>query len=147
MGRKKKNEKSEAQLFLERVELADAIICNKLIERKQWRDIALGITANMDGERVQSSGNPSKMADAINKCVDMEAEIDRAVDRLIEIKQDVIAVLEQLESPYDYRLLHLRYIQFVDLVDIAERWNKDYTAITTAHGRAVARVQKILDRR
>lgn len=147
MGRKKKSEKSEAQIYLEQVELADAIIANKLIERKQWMDIALGITANMDGERVQSSGSKSKLEDAVIKLVDMEAEIDRAVDRLIEIKQDVVAVLEQLDSPYDYRLLHLRYIQFVDLVDIAERWNKDYTAITTAHGRAVARVQKILDNR
>ena len=139
--------KRDAQSYLERAEMVDSIITNKLIEKKQWRDIALGITANMDGERVQSSGSPSKMADAVNRCIDMEAEIDGLVDRLIDTKREIVATIEQLESPYEYRLLHLRYIQYVDLVDIAERWDKEYTAITTAHGRALAHVQEILDRR
>ena len=139
--------KSNAQIYLERVEMIDSIIRNKLVEQQQWRDIALGITANMEGERVQSSGGKSKMADAINKCVDMEAEIDGLVDKLIDTKREVIATIEQLGVPYYYNLLHKRYIQFVDLVDIAEEWGKDYTAITTAHGRALAHVQEILDRR
>ena len=147
MGRKRKNEKSEAQIYLEQVEMADAIITNKLIEQQQWREIALGITANMDGERVQSSGAKSKMADAVNRCVDMEAEIDRAVDRLIDIKREVVAALEQLDNPSYYKLLHDRYIKYIDLVDIAEKEHRDYTAITTAHGRALAMVQEILDKK
>lgn len=139
--------KKDAQLYLERVEMIDSIVRNKLIEQQQWRDIALGITANMDGERVQSSGNQSKMADALNKCIDMEAEIDSLIDKLVNTKREVIATLEQLDSPYYYRLLHMRYIQYVDLKDIAELWDRDYNAITTAHGRALERVQEILDRR
>lgn len=139
--------KRDAQLYLERVEMIDSIIRNKLIEQQQWRDIALGITANMEGERVQSSGAKSKMADAINKCVDMEAEIDGLINDLADTKREVIATIEQLESPYEYRIIHAKYIQFIDLVDIAEQWNKEYTAITTAHGRALANVQEILDRR
>lgn len=71
--------KSEAQLFLEQVEKLDARIRNKLIERQQWRDIALGITGVTEGEKVQSSGAKSKMADAVIKCVDMEAEIDSLI--------------------------------------------------------------------
>ena len=141
----KKND--EAQAYLAQVEMIDSIIRNKLIEQQQWRDIALGITANMEGERVQSSGSQSKMQDAINKCVDMEAEIDGLIDRLIDTKREVIATIEQLESPYEYRILHAKYIQFIDLVDISEQWNREYTAITTAHGRALAHVQEILDRR
>ena len=85
------------------------------------------------------------MAEAIERCVDMEAEIDRLVDKLVEIKKEVIGTLEQLDSPSDYRLLHDRYIKFMDLTSIAEKWNRDYTTITTAHGRALANVQKILD--
>ena len=66
--------------YLRQVEKKDLQIRNKLIEQQQWRDIAMGITANMDGERVQSSGAKSKMQDAVIKLVDMEAEIDRLVD-------------------------------------------------------------------
>ena len=140
-------DKKSAQLYLERVEFLDAVIRNKLIEQRQWKEIALGITANMDGERVQSSGNKSKMASALDKCIDMEAEIDRAVDQLIDRKREAISMLEQLESPSDYRLLHDRYIKYIDLKDIAVDSGRDYNTITTAHGRAVANFQKFLDKK
>lgn len=137
--------KSEAQVFLEQVEKLDVRIANKLIEKNQWRDIALGITANMEGERVQSSGSQSKMADAINKCVDMEAEIDRLVDILIQTKKEVIQVIEQVDSPIEYNILHMRYIQFKDLQEIADHYGKEYGWATTTHGRAIKSVQAILD--
>ena len=140
-----KREKSKAQKYLEKVEKLDAIITNKLIEQRQWKEIALGITANMGGEKVQSSGSQSKMADALNKCIDMEAEIDRAVDKLIDKKREVIATIEALESPSEYRLLHARYIQHIELKEIAEMWGKEYTTITTMHGRAIANVQRIME--
>ena len=112
---------------------------------QQWKDIALGITANMDGERVQSSGGKSKMADAINKCVDMEAEIDSLIDTLIDTKKDVIQTIEQLYSPTEYNVLHMRYIQFKDLQDIADHYGKEYGWATTTHGRALKHLQAILD--
>lgn len=140
-------QKSEAQRYLEQVEMLDVIIKNKLIEQRQWMDIALGITANMEGERVQSSGSQSKMADAVNKCVDMEAEIDDLVDKLIDTKREVIQTIEQVDSPIEYNVLHMRYIQYRELQEIADHYGKEYTWATTTHGRAIANVQKILDQR
>lgn len=137
--------KSEAQIFLEQPEKLDIQIRNKLIEKKQWHDIALGITANMDGERVQSSGAKSKMADAINKCVDMEAEIDSLVDELIDTKKNVIQTIERLDSPTEYNILHLRYIQYLSLQEIADHYNREYGWVTTTHGRALKRVGILLE--
>ena len=138
--------KSEAQTYLEQVEMIDAIIKNKLIEQRQWKDIALGITSNL-GEKVQSSGSHSKMADAIDKCVDMEAEIDSLIDKLIATKKEVISTIEQLGSPIEYSVLHMRYIQFKDLQSIADHFHKEYGWATTTHGRALKGVQEILDGR
>lgn len=135
----------EAKEFLKQVEKLDVRIANKLIEKQQWRDIALGITANMEGERVQSSGSQSKMADAIAKCVDMEAEIDRLIDNLIETKKDVIQTVERLDSPIEYNVIHMRYIQFKDLQEIADHYGKEYGWATTTHGRALKHLQVILD--
>jgi DNA-directed RNA polymerase specialized sigma24 family protein len=137
--------KSEAQIFLEQPEKLDIQIRNKLIEKKQWHDIALGITANMDGERVRSSGAKSKMADAINKCVDMEAEIDSLVDELIDTKKNVIQTIERLDSPTEYNILHMRYIQYLSLQEIADHYDREYGWVTTTHGRALKSVQKLLD--
>lgn len=135
----------DAKCFLRQVEKLDARIRNKLIEQQQWRDIALGITANMDGERVQSSGARSKMAEAIDKCVDMEREIDSLIDSLIDTKKEVIAIIEQVDSPIEYDLLHKRYIQRMQLQDIADEYGREYGWATTTHGRALKSVQDILD--
>lgn len=135
----------EAKEYLKQVEKLDLRIKNKLIEQQQWRDIALGITANMDGERVQSSGAKTKMADAIEKCVDMEAEIDSLVDILIDTKKEVIQTIERLDSATEYNVLHMRYIQYLTLQEIADHYGRDYGWATTCHGRALKSVQAILD--
>lgn len=135
----------DAKCFLRQTEKLDARIKNKMIERQQWRDIAFSITANMDGERVQSSGSQSKMADAVSKCIDMEADIDRLIDQLIDTKREVVEVIEQLDSPTEYNVLHMRYIQYKGLQEIADHYGKDYGWATTCHGRALKNVQEILD--
>ena len=137
----------KAQEFLRQGRKLDLQITNKLIEQQQWKDIALGITANMDGERVQSSGAKSKMANAVEKCVDMEAEIDSLIDKLIETKKEVIQAIEQLDSPTEYDVLHRRYIQFLSLQEIADHYRKDYGWATTTHGRALKSLQSILDKK
>ena len=146
----KKKVKQEAQVYLEQIEMLDAIIANKLIEQKQWMDIALGITANMDGERVQSSGVKDKMAMAVQRCVDMGEEIDSLVDKLVDLKKEVTQTLEQLRSPIQYKVLHMKYIQYdkyPEFWDIADKFGKDYSWATTLHGRALKNVQRILDER
>lgn len=135
----------DAKDFLKQVKRLDLRIKNKLIEQQQWRDIALGITANMDGERVQSSGSKSKMADAVERCVDMEAEINSLVDKLIDTKKEVVQTIERLYSPIEYDVLHRRYIQDQSLQEIADHYGKDYGWATTVHGRALKNVQALLD--
>ena len=137
--------KSKAQLFLERVEMVDTIIENKLIEQLQWKELATNISANMGGERVQTSKSPSKMADAIIKCIAMEDEIAEAVDRLIAEKRKITQTLERLDNPTWYRILHMRYVQYIKLKDIAVQLNKDYDWVTTTHGRALKGVQRMLE--
>lgn len=138
---------TDAKSYLQQVEKLDVLITNKLIERQQWKDIALGITASVGGERVQSSGSQQRMADAVIKIVDIEAEIDGLIDAFINTKKMVIETIEKLHSPTEYNILHMRYIQHISLTDIADMLNKEYTWVTTTHGRAVKHVQNILDRR
>lgn len=139
--------KSETQIYLEQVRRFDTMIQNKLIEKQQWMEMATSITANTDGERVQSSGAKSKMAAAVIKCVDMQAEIDSLVDKLIEIKKEVIQTIEQLNSPIEYNLLHMRYIQYKSLQEIADHYKKEYGWAKTTHGRAISNVRLIREKK
>jgi DNA-directed RNA polymerase specialized sigma24 family protein len=133
--------------YLSQVKKLDLQIKNKLIEKQQWKDIALGITANMDTERVQSSGSQSKMADAIVKLVDIEAEIDSLIDKLIDTKKEVIQTIEELSSPLQYDVLHLHYIQFMTLQEIADKYGMSYDWAKQAHKRALKNVQRIRDKK
>ena len=141
------NRKSEAQIYLEQVKGLDTKIKNKLIEQQQWKDIALSITANMEGERVQASGSKSKLENAMVKCVDMDAEIDSLIDQLIDTKKEVIQTIEQLYSPIEYDILHKRYIQYKSLQDIADYYGKDYDWAKVNCKRACNHLQAILNKK
>ncbi len=133
--------------YLNQVKKLDLQIKNKLIEKQQWQDIALGIAANMEGEKVQSSGSQSKMADAVVKIVDMESEINSLVDKLIDTKKEVIQTIELLTSPLQYDVLHMHYIQFMTLQSIADKYGMSYDWAKQAHKRAVKNVQRIRERK
>ena len=132
--------------YLKQIEKLDTLIQNKLAEKARWKDVALGITTTTDGERVQSSGSQQKMADAINRCIDIEREIDLFVDTLVDLKKEIIRTIEQL-NPTEYDVLHKRYIQNMTFDEIAETKRKSKSWATTVHGRALQSVQRILDDR
>lgn len=138
--------KNEAKIYLEQIEKLDAMIECKQIEKQQWHDLALSITAGMGGERVQSSGSQQKMADAVTKCIAMEDEIAEAIDTLIATKTEVVQTIEQVENPTWYKLLHMKYIRHWDLKTIAVSFNSNYDWAKSTHGRALSAVQEILDR-
>lgn len=134
----------EAKEFMNQVRKLDLMITNKLIEVEQWKAMAANTTVASEGERVQASSSQQKMADAIAKYIDIQAEIDADIDRLVDTKQNVIRTIERLE-PVEYDVLHKRYIQYMSLQDIATKYDRQYTWATTLHGQALASLQKILD--
>ena len=138
--------KNKAQEYLEQVDKLNAMIENKMSESAQWRGIALGITSTTEGDRVQSSSSQQKMADAVDRVVDLQAEINSMIDRLIDLKQEIIRTIEQLNAT-EYDVLHKRYIQGMTFDEIGAVKDKSKSWATTVHGRALQNLNKILDER
>jgi DNA-directed RNA polymerase specialized sigma subunit len=146
----------KAKEFLEQVKKINTLIENKLAEVAQWKAIATSATAGgtdvtINGkvhqmDKVQSSGSQQKMADAVIHYVDLEAEINADIDKLIDTKKDVLKVIEQLEAE-KYDLLHKVYVQGFTLDEVALKYGFSYSWATTLHGRALKDVQIILDER
>ena len=84
------------------------------------------------------------MADAVGSYLDIEREIDEQVDKLYDTRQEVICVIEKLNTT-EYDLLHKVYVQYFSLYEVADMYAKTYSWATTVHGRALKNVQKILD--
>ena len=135
----------DARVFLRSVKTLDVRIKNKLIEKNQWYELAQSITASIGGERVQSSGSQSRMAEAVERCVDAESEIAAELEKLIAEKKNVTGTIERLRSVTQYDVLHMKYIQDLSLQDIADRYGRDYGWAKMTHRRGLNNVQAMLD--
>lgn len=138
------NEKAKA--FLKQYGKIERVLANKIVEKQRWEDIAQSVTASSDGERVQSSGRPSKMADAVARIVDIEREIDEVTLSLGQARKDILDVIEQLPT-IEYDVLHKCYIQGMTNGDIAESSGREYSWATTRKFRGECKVQQILEAR
>jgi DNA-directed RNA polymerase specialized sigma subunit len=143
-GGEKVKEKSKAQVFLESYELNTVKMECKLTERQFWNDLSMSITGQMDGERVQSSGVRDKMAQARDACMEMEEHILSQVHKLADKQKEVTGVLDQLDNPTHLKILHMRYIQLIELEDIADAIGISYDNLTTTHGRALKKVEALM---
>ena len=108
----------KAKDFLLQIKKLDKLIENKLIEIQQLKDIADSTSANLKGERVQSTSNPHRLAETIAQYIDLENEINADIDRLIDTRKDVISVIELLNAT-EYDILHKLYVQNITFQDVA----------------------------
>lgn len=135
-----------AKHYLLQIRKLDSLISNKLAEVDHWKNVAFGTGAYSEGDRVQSSGNKQKMAAAVERYIDIQAEITADIDKLIDLKQEVIKTIEKL-SVTEYDLLHKVYVQGLTLDDVAERNDRSRSWADTVHGRALASLQRLLNER
>ena len=135
--------------FLRQVDKLDRLIANKLIEKERWKALAMGTSVSTEGERVQSSGSKQRMQDAVCRYISIEEEINKHIDELVRIKQNIIFTIEQLPTN-EYDILHKVYIQHIKLHKVAENWEgeaKSLTSVKKIHRKALSSLQKILDER
>ena len=135
-----------AQEYLRQIRKLDRIIQNKMIEQAQWRLMATGTTSRMTEDKIQTSKNYQKMADAMDRYIDLEREIDATIDKLVDVKNEILHTIERLDV-VEYDMLHKIYVQYLTLYDVADDYDKSYSWATTIHGIALKNVQKILDER
>lgn len=125
-----------------RIRKLDKLIENKMAEAQQWREIATNISANMSGERVQSSGSTDTVANAMCKAMDLEQEAELFKWE----KENIIKQIEKLPAVY-YDVLHKIYVQDVPIKSIAAQYHKRYEWASRKHTAAVEAFEKILNRR
>ncbi len=136
----------EVKKYLLRIKELEQRIRNKHEEIELWKDIASSSTASADdSERVQSSGSKDKMANAVCRYLDMEAELLAEIEALAKARQDIIKTIEQLECTVEYDVLHKLYVQGLDIQNTADQLNMSYSWVTATHGKALLNIQRILE--
>lgn len=140
----------EVKKYLFRIDEIDTLIRNKHIEKAQhyalMMDVATSITANMSGERVQSSGSKQRMADTVDNKLTYIKNIEKRIAELEAEKAEIIATIELLPKD-EYDILFKAYVQKMLLKQVALARKESYSSTATTHGIALKRVGKILEER
>ena len=137
----------DAKAYLRKIELLDAHINNKLNDLFTLRTMVTKITATISPVVVSGSGNQDKLGDAIAKIVDLQNEINQQIDRFVDAKREVSAVLEKLQDPDHVKVLHKRYIEYKPWEQIACEMCCTYRNVCYIHGKALQAVDALLEDR
>lgn len=131
--------------YLQQIPKINRLIDNKAHEIECLRELAEKITSVMQGDRVQSgSGAQSRMADCVDKIVDLQDELLRDVEKLIEQKRKIMKVADNLEGTYA-DIVYKRYFQEMRWEDIAESMGTSRQWVIKLHGNALKKVDKLLE--
>lgn len=128
--------------WLNQVKMLDELIYAKISERDQWLELGTKITPIMSG-MPHAPGVSDKVGNAAVKLADMADEINILIDKLINHKQQVCQVLEQLPAE-EYGVLHRHFIQYKTLGQIAGEMNYSYMQIWRFKESGIGHLQTIL---
>ena len=138
---------NDAKSFLQQVELFDRHIDSKLEDLAQLRELATKITSTWKQDTVSGGSDQDKIGNAVAKIVDMESDIDRAVDEFVDKKREVSHLIEKIQNPDQVAVLYKRYFHYQTWEQIACEMHMTYRNICYIHGKALQAVAVLLAER
>lgn len=135
---------TDAKRYLQQIRLYDSCINAKLEERSRLKAMVTKITPTIKQDAVSGGGNQDKMAETVAKLIDLEAEIDRAVDRYVDARNAVVGTVDKVTDARLHKVLSKRYVEFKTWEQIACEMGKSYQWVCKLHGIALQAVEKIL---
>lgn len=135
---------TNAKRYLQRIARCDSRINAMLAEVDGLYDMVTKITPTLKQDVVSGGGNQDKIGDAVAKIVDLKDEINREIDRFVDMKREAAAMLDKLENHLYYIILHRRYVQYETLEQIAASEHYTYRWICILHGRALQAFAEIM---
>lgn len=110
----------------------------QLDELKLTKETVRGIDYSID--KVQT-GPTSSMENVIIKIVDYEQEINKDIDKLIDMKDNARRAINKVDGVYG-TVLEMRYLECMRWEEIAYRLNYGIRHVYKLHGQALSKIKK-----
>lgn len=136
----------DSKKYLQQIRLYDSHINTKLEDLHHLKEMVTKITPSLKDDVVSGGGSQDKLGEAVAKIVDLEAEIDRDIDRYVAAKQEINATLDKLTDPDQLQVLHMRYVQYKAWEQIACDMHMTYRNVCYIHGKGLQAVNRIISR-
>lgn len=127
-----------AKEYLSQAYRLDQRIDSKIEQVASLNDLATKCTTTISGMPHNPSRSTSPMADTIDKIIDLQAEINRDIDALVDLKREIVTVIKAVDNPEYQTLLEKRYLCFLHWEQIAVDMNYGIDNIFKLHKKALA---------
>ncbi len=134
----------KASAYLRQAYRLNMEIDSKLEQLEQLRELSVRIKPAFIGERIMVTRDKSSMENSIIKVVMAEDEINKMIDKYVNLKAEISKNIQQLDSFESRILLELRYLGFNSWDEIAVKMNYQTSYIYKLHCRALQELEKIM---
>ena len=126
-----------AKEYLSQARYLDARINTKIKQLEALNTLATSATSVLTGMPHSPNKATSKMAEIVDKIVDLQAEINRDIDALVDLKGEMRSKLEMVPAE-DYKaILEMRYLCFMSWEQIASNLGLSVPYTYKLHDRAL----------
>lgn len=133
-----------AKEWLKRARKLDKEINQLLIAKRDAYASAIGRGVDTSKEQVQG-GEGNGTEDKFIRVADYELLIDKKIDKLLEIKQEIIEAVDTVENSTYKALLLAYYVNCKTWEQVAEDMDYDVRWIYILHKRALKEIGEVLD--
>lgn len=127
-----------AKEYLSQAYRLDQRINSKIEQVASLNDLATKCTSSLTGMPRNPNRATSTMADAVAKIIDLQAEINRDIDRLVDLKREIVMVIKAIANLEYQTLLEKRYLCFFTWEQIAVDMGYDLRYLHKLHNRALS---------
>lgn len=134
-----------AKEYMEQARYLDMQINSKIEQVKTLNELATKVTTVYSDMPHSPNRNTGRMEETVAKMIDLESEIDRDIDALVDLKREIMRVVNSVESAEYRTILEMRYLQFKKWEQIALLMSTDLRWVYRMHGKALKEVQQIIN--
>ena len=129
-----------AKEYLSQVMYIDQRINSKLEQVMTLREAATKATATLTDMPRSDSPNLRSMEDTIVKIIDLENEINRDIDQLVDLKAEARRLINQVKEPDQQLVLELRYLCYKSWNEIMVELGCSEPTVYRLHGEALKKI-------
>lgn len=126
--------------YLSRYRRLNQRIDRLLEEQSRWRERALKITPTLS-QAPGGGGSGSPIERPMDKVLEIDEEINREIDTLQTIRQEIRETLNQLEDESLKLLMEYRYIDGMTWEQVAVKMNYCWRQVCRKHGQALTQIR------
>lgn len=133
-----------AKEYLSQARFLDGQINSKIQQVKALNDLAVSASSVLTGMPHSPNKATSKMADAVEKIIDLQAEINHDIDNLVNLKKEISSIIKNIPDIELQTLLEKRYLCFQTWETIAEDMGYSMHHLYKLHNHALDTCDRIL---